>query len=217
MSKSKVFCIGANKTGTSTLESVLRGLGLRVPNQQEQEMQLVDAVREGNFSRVVDFCNKYDAFQDAPFSKEHNYIIFDALFPDSKFILTIRPQGDWYKSLVRFHKKTFRFKYKFQANERFFKDRNLYLRENYTYENATRNVMRFDGRTLHFDWKRLYHKRTRIKYYLARNEDAVRYFLKRPDQLLVIDVTKELDTSRIVEFLGFSEGLISKMPHMNKT
>lgn len=217
MSNSKVFCIGANKTGTSTLESILTNLGLKVPNQQEQELLLVDAIRAGNFSRVLEYCDQYDAFQDAPFSQEHNYIILDTLFPNSKFILSIRPEHDWFKSLVRFHKKTFRFKYKFQANEKFFKDKNLYLRDNYTYENQKRNVMRFNGRTVFFDWKHLYHKRTRINYYSARNEDVVRYFLKRPDQLLIIDVTKELDTSRIVEFLGVSERLISKMPHMNKT
>jgi hypothetical protein len=33
----KLFCIGYNKTGTTTLEAVLRAYGYQMPNQQKQE------------------------------------------------------------------------------------------------------------------------------------------------------------------------------------
>ena len=217
MSNSKIFCIGANKTGTTTVEAVFKSLNFKVPNQQDQELSIVDPLRKGNFLLLKNYCDHWDAFQDAPFSYEDNYIIFDVLFPNSKFILTIRDELSWFESLLRFHKKVFNFRFKRQATESFFKDKNLYLERNYIYEAQRRTVMRFDSGQLFFDWKGLYNRKKRINSYRLRNEAVVRYFLDRPEQLLIIDVTKEIDTSKIVEFLGLPKEKIVLMPHKNKT
>ena len=217
MSNLKVFCIGANKSGTTTIEAVFKQLNFQVPNQHDQEISIVEALTNGDFLKLKNYCMSYDAFQDAPFSHENNYIIFDVLFPNSKFILTIRNEQEWYKSLLRFHKKTFNFRHKFQASESFFKNKNLYLKENYIYDSFKRIVMTFDGEQIFFDWKKLYDKKRRINSYLMRNEEVIRYFLDRPGQLLVIDITKETDTTRIVKFLGLPLEKIRSMPHENKT
>jgi len=217
MLNSKIFCIGANKTGTTTIEAVFKGLNFRVPNQQDQELSIVDPLREGNFLLLKNYCDHYDAFQDAPFSHEHNYIIFDVLFPNSKFILTIRDEQEWFESVLRFHKKVFKFRFKRQATESFFKEKNLYLKHNYIYESQRRIVMRFESEQLFFDWKGLYNRKKRINSYRLRNEAIVRYFLDRPKQLLIIDVTKEIDTSKIVDFLSLPKEDISLMPHKNKS
>jgi hypothetical protein len=50
-----------------------------------------------------------------------------------------------------------------------------------------------------------------------RNKEIVRYFSERPDDLLVIDITKEKTTKKIVNFLELPSKLITKMPHLNKT
>ncbi len=142
---SKIFIIGQNKTGTTSMRKILVNLGFKIPNTQEQELAIVEAFYQGDFEKIKDFISQYDAFKDMPFSSENFYIIADVLFPNSKFVLTIRNRKKWFKSILNFHKKVFSFKYKFQANELFFKDKNVYLKENYVYRNLSRTLIKFDG------------------------------------------------------------------------
>ncbi|MEW6132914.1 MAG: sulfotransferase [Pseudomonadota bacterium] len=101
----KIFCIGRNKTGTTSLAAALRELGVRVGNQKPAELLLKDwAVRD--FRRLVAYCHTAQAFQDIPFSLPYTFQAMDMHFPESKFILTVRDSADqWYHSLVKFHKK----------------------------------------------------------------------------------------------------------------
>ena len=89
--KIKVFGIGYNKTGTTTLESLFRNkYKYKSPNQFFQEYKLgIDAIYHKNYSNLRSFCSIYDFFQDSPFSMGNTYVIADFLFPESKFILTI--------------------------------------------------------------------------------------------------------------------------------
>jgi hypothetical protein len=64
----KIFCIGYNKTGTTTLETVLRLYGFNLPNQQEQEARLTRQCFSTNYLELSDFVRRFDAFQDLPFS-----------------------------------------------------------------------------------------------------------------------------------------------------
>jgi hypothetical protein len=77
--------------------------------------------------------------------------------------------------------------------------------------------MRFDGNRIIYEWGKLYNKSFRIQKYLNRNEEIVRYFLRRPEQLLVIDLTKEINTNKIVEFLQLPKNMTQQIPHKNKT
>jgi hypothetical protein len=218
----KVFVIGANKTGTTSMKEILLGLGFNVPNTQQQELVIVDAMYKGRFEEVKTFINQYDAFKDMPFSAENFYIVADVLFPNSKFILTIRARNVWFKSLLNFHKKVFGFKYARQANEQFFKNKNIYLEENYAYNNLKRLLLVFNedlnqAGGVNFAWNKSYSKRFRIARYSKRNEEIVRYFSSRLEQLLIIDITKEVDTSKIISFLNLPDDLVSDIPHINKT
>jgi hypothetical protein len=65
------------------------------------------------------------------------------------------------------------------------------------------------------DWSLLYDKDFRVRRYRERNERIRRYFANRPRDLLVLDVTRETDTSRIVEFLELDRRLIRTMPRLN--
>ena len=89
-SYNKIFCIGFNKTGTTTLEKVLKLYVLDLPNQFEQEARISLPSLIGNYTKLLEFVAKYDAFQDLPFSQGETYVACDALFPNSKFILTVR-------------------------------------------------------------------------------------------------------------------------------
>ena len=213
----KAFAIGYNKTGSTTMEEVFRRMGFRVPLQWEQELALTDAVQRGDYEPLRAFVARYDAFQDMPFSQDFTYIVCDVLFPGSKFILTIRDPDDWYASMVRFHRKLFGFGKIEDLGPDFFKGKNFYLREDYVYENKRRMVQRVEGAELIYDWSLLYDPGHYKALYTHRNREILSYFQHRPDDLLVIDVTKEPDTQRIVEFLGRDPAEAFGMPHLNAT
>jgi hypothetical protein len=63
----------------------------------------------------------------------------------------------------------------------------------------------------------LYDKDFRVRQYRERNERVRRYFANRPGDLLILNVTREIDTSRIVEFLELDKRLIRAMPRLNST
>ena len=103
----KVFCIGFNKTGTTSVKVAFKELGYRVGNQPVAEGFITDWARR-DFSRIIDYCNTAEAFQDIPFSLPDTYQSLDAAFPGSKFILTVRENADiWNRSLTNFHAKVF--------------------------------------------------------------------------------------------------------------
>ena len=98
MHQGKIFCVGRNKTGTTSLEQALRGFNYRLGNQRQGELLLDDWARR-DFRRIAQLAASADAFQDTPFSLPFTYQTLDAAFPGSKLILTLRssPQ-DWYES-----------------------------------------------------------------------------------------------------------------------
>jgi hypothetical protein len=96
LSPPKVFCIGLNKTGTSSLAQALRMLGYRVTGPNfTQEPDLAHTLHR----RVREVVPQYDAFQDMPWPML--YAFLDAEYPGSKFILTVRDPEAWIRSQVR--------------------------------------------------------------------------------------------------------------------
>ena len=216
-SYSKVFGIGANKTGTTSLELILNMLGFNLPSQKEQEILLVRQLQNGNFSPLIDFCHKYDAFQDNPFSTGLTFAQADALFPNSKFILTIRDAEDWFKSRLRFNLKRLGLTSIEELNENFFKNKNRYLYENYEYENLRRQAITVKNNLIEENWNVVWDKESAIERYNYRNEQIIKYFAFRKNQLLVIDLSKEKNTSRLLEFLNIPTKFSTKIPHLNST
>lgn len=99
----KIFCIGRNKTGTTSLAQALTDLGYRVGDQRTAEL-LMEDWGQRDFKRIIQYCHTADAFQDIPFSLRYTFQAIDTAFPGSKFILSVRDSADqWYQSLVRFH------------------------------------------------------------------------------------------------------------------
>ncbi len=207
----KVFCIGANKTGTTTLEAVFRELGFKMPDQRVQENLLTHVLVSGRYEVLRKFVARYDAFQDVPFSHEELYIALDALFPNSKFVLTLRDPSDWYLSLVRFHKQYFGFENIEEAGPDFWKGK----RGNYWLESNKRLVTCVTNGRETVDWNLLYDRDHCISKYTERNDRIIRYFRQRPNDLLAIDITKTTDTTEICAFLEFDADKVQKTPHLN--
>lgn len=101
----KIFCIGFNKTGTTSLTESLREIGYQIGWQRKAEGMLRDYL-EYDFQRLLKYCNTATVFQDVPFSLPGLYKILDEKFPNAKFILTVRDTPSaCYESVKRFHMK----------------------------------------------------------------------------------------------------------------
>ncbi|MFT6996418.1 MAG: hypothetical protein ACJAQ4_000159, partial [Cryomorphaceae bacterium] len=57
--KEKIFCIGMNKTGTTSLEKFMELHGYACGDQVSGELLLTDFA-SGNFQSIIDFCQTAD-------------------------------------------------------------------------------------------------------------------------------------------------------------
>lgn len=199
----KVFCIGANKTGTTSVEHVLRNLGLAVGNQAQAEMLIHDWARR-DYRRIIRYCQSAQAFQDVPFSLPGTFKVLDDAFPGSKFILTIRKSADeWFESMVRFHTKIVGKGRIPTADD---------LRQyNYRYPGYVLDVLRLSYGA---DKSTLYNREVYVQYYEDHNSQVIEYFKARPDDLLVLNNEEPDAMERLVKFLGY-QYTGQKMPHLN--
>ena len=72
--KEKVFCIGHNKTGTTSIGKMLSDFGYNVAPQRPFEDFYIKDLALKNKPSLFDLIEKYDAFQDIPFSKSDYYL-----------------------------------------------------------------------------------------------------------------------------------------------
>ena len=99
----KVFGIGLNKTGTSTLGMCLKKLGYRCTSCSRELLH--DVVINKDFQAVKETVQQYDGFEDWPWPIIYKEL--DELFPGSKFILTTRKNSQaWLKSLTKYSMRT---------------------------------------------------------------------------------------------------------------
>jgi len=94
--KGKIIGVGFQKTGTSTLRDALRILGYTVGDTR---YKLLVPILKNDFETVLKEVNRYDAVEDNPYPLIYKEL--DLFLPGSKFILTIRDEDSWYKSVCR--------------------------------------------------------------------------------------------------------------------
>ncbi len=202
----KVFCIGRNKTGTTSLELGLKNLGFRLGNQRAGEL-LIEAWAERNFKPIIELAYTADAFQDIPFSLPYTYQALDQHFPNAKFILSLRDSAEhWYSSMVRFHSKLWADGVRVPTTEDL-KHAN-YIRKGYPYQ----------ARQLIYDvpLDDPYNKQCLFEHYYRHNENVRDYFRHRPNKLIVVNVSKPGDYNKMCNFLG-KEPVGNDFPWLNKS
>jgi hypothetical protein len=201
----KIFCIGRNKTGTTSLKIALKGLGFRVGNQTQAEL-LIDDWAKRDFRRIVRYCRTADAFQDIPFSLDYTFQAVDQAFPRSKFILTVRDSSDqWFESLINFHSALFGNGRQPTANDL---KRATYQGPGWMWK-SHQLIYGCDETTL-------YHKQTYTRHYEKHNDGILDYFRHRPKDLLVFNLSEPDAMPRLCEFLD-QRWNGAKMPHLNKS
>jgi hypothetical protein len=202
----KVFCIGRNKTGTTSIAAALNELGYRVAPQRPAEMLLEDWSRR-DFKKLKRFCRRYDAFQDVPFSYPFTFQEMDQAFPHAKFILTVRDSADaWYRSLTSFHAK------------------GTGAAGIPTAEDVKQHPYRYQGyvwdcqRWLYgISEEQAYDPDLYKAHYEAYNAAVIDYFRWKPGKLLVLNVKEPFAYWNLANFLGKSVAKDTVFPWENKT
>lgn len=92
----KVFCIGFQKTGTTSLYGALTTLGYRTAAVVGRDLS-ASQLQDRGAALCIETMADYDAAQDMPWPLFFRQL--DAAFPGSKFILTVREPESWYRSI----------------------------------------------------------------------------------------------------------------------
>lgn len=188
--KQKIFCIGRNKTGTTSLEHEFLQRGFVVGNQFDGE-NLLDSYINKDFTPIIDFCKTAQVFQDAPFSYPETYKYLDQAFPDSKFILSVRNSSEeWYNSLINHHSRSFG-KGKIPSKEDLQNAKHVHLGWMWKANRAIFSSPENEP----------YHKESLIADYQKHNDDVIEYF-KNTNKLLIINLSKSEDYINFCQFLN---------------
>lgn len=202
--KTKIFCVGFNKTGTTSLNAALRELGVIMAPQRPAENLFSDWKKQ-NYCNILDFCKEYQGFQDIPFSLPNTYKILDSAFPKSKFILTIRDDDiQWHKSIKYFHSKLF-------GQNGNTPTKNDLRNANYIYKGWIWDVMKTVYNPKEND---IYNNENMIKTYNNHNKSVMSYF--NTNQLLIINISEPNSFQQLAEFIGVKTEL-KEFPWLNKT
>ena len=204
--KRKIFGIGLNKTGTTSLKTAMEELGYVVGHQRTGE-KLMPQWAKREFNEIISYCKTAQFFQDAPFSKPYTYVVLDHEFPDSKFILTVRYSAEeWYQSLTKFHGK------------KWGKDRNIPTKEDLKKASYISKGWAWKMNRYSYDAPEdnPYKKNVLINTYQRHNQQVKEYFRFRPDDLLVLNVAEEGAYQKLCNFLGV-ESDRQQFPWKNKT
>lgn len=200
----KIFIIGRNKTGTTSLKIALERLGYFVGDQATAEL-FIDDYERSYFENILKYCDSAEVFQDAPFSWPETYKYVYQKYPYAKYILLERESAEiWFDSLLRFHKKIVNDGSEVTADKlKSFK----YRRKGFLWQVAI-VVYGVNESTL-------YDKSIYIENYEKYNSE-VKAFFKEKDNFLSLILSKPDANKKLAAFLNkkLSDVII---PHANKS
>lgn len=204
-SNTKVFCIGLNKTGTTSLNRFMEVNGFKCGNQSEGEL-LIGEYAKSNWKPILAFCKTAEFFQDLPFSAPRTAKVLLEKFPKAIFILTERSSPEiWYDSLCNFHKKYFK------ASG--LMPNSVELKQSdYRYPGFAWDANRALYKSPEDD---PYSKEILIESYIKHSAE-VRTLFKGRSNLLTLSIEDSKAVSKLEAFLKI-ESKIKDMPWLNKT
>src|SRR5690606_36194360 len=165
--KPKIFCIGLNKTGTTSLGAFLEEQGLQVERQVKGE-RLLKPYLERDFKVIIKSCKRSscNVFQDVPYSLPYTFMHLHTAFPNAKFILTVRDTPEqWYQSILTFHSQQF--------NKGLKPDVESLKNSKYIYKGWAWDLM---NEVFIKNNPSIYDKKSFIKVYNNHNETIIDYF-----------------------------------------
>ena len=214
-----------NKTGTSSLRAVFQKIyGMRSNQKKVEEISTIQIIR-GNYAPLIEALNNLDFHQDLPVSQGIYYAGLDAVFPKSKFILTIREKEPWFKSII---KQYGRILVDLSSSQPAYKDRYIFRGYGQTWLSYffadPIDILRSDLQKSDLDPSNLSpsqfskeFKEACLRVYTQRNQSIIKYFEQRPSDLLIIDISRENNIDKVTNFLNFPPFFSAPFPHVNAT
>ena len=180
-----IFGIGLSRTGGTSLTVALRKLGYR--SYHHIDFRYLYFLVDNDLNLKYSYLEKFDAMIDLP--AVLHYKELDKIFPDAKFILTIRKdKKKWLSSIKNLHKNVRPWLAVFPY------------------------VLAFDKQV----WGQLeYDAKVYSKKYDSYVAEVKQHFKGRKNKLLVIDITQGEGYEKLCPFLGLPT-LNEKFPHKNK-
>jgi len=172
----KIFGIGFLRTGTTSLTFALETLGIKTihwPNDEKTYDQLI----KGDYN--LDVMKQYQSANDltiTPFFKQ-----FDRVFPNSKFILTVRDIDCWLESVENHWKN--------DINKNFTNSMSLF-------EKVTLFCRAANFGCLNYSKERF------VEIYEEHFEKVTKHFKNRPNDLLIMDICKGEGWEKLCPFLN---------------
>ena len=174
-SEKKIFCIGLSRTGTKSLTVALYILGYNIIHYPSDEATLNELIA-GNFNFSV--LEDYDGISDITVSPYYAQLY--KLFPNSKFILTVRNKEDWLGSF-----------------EKHWSDRPPF--DDPTQNPTYMKVRRLLRASVYGSYK---FNRDRMAYvYDLHKKNVLDFFKNKPGSLLVLNIFKKKAWKKLCKFL----------------
>ncbi|MBY9005500.1 MAG: hypothetical protein KGD63_01955 [Candidatus Lokiarchaeota archaeon] len=174
----KIFCIGLSRTGTKSLTVALYILGYNILHYPYNQDTL-EALYNGTYN--FNLLNDYDGISDITVSPY--YAQLDKLYPNSKFILSLRDKEAWLKS--------------FEAH---WENRDPFNEPNKS--ETYMKIRRFLRASVYGTYK---YNRERMSYvYDLHVKNVLEYFKNRPSSLLIINIFEKNAWKHLCKFLNVS-------------
>ncbi|MEP3709437.1 sulfotransferase, partial [Tateyamaria sp.] len=103
MTASKIFCLGFQKTGTTSMAVFFETMGLRVAGYNNfRDMEKGEISDAAVLKHAIEIMKYHDCAQDTPWFLLYKEL--DQAFPGSKFIHVVRDTDSWIKSATNHFK-----------------------------------------------------------------------------------------------------------------
>ena len=102
---SKVFCVGFNKTGTTSCGRALTMLGYRHTSFNRRVW--FNYYKKNQIENILRYTARFESTDDLPWLKMDMIPILDRTFPNSKFIYLTRDEDSWKESIYNWTFKRF--------------------------------------------------------------------------------------------------------------
>lgn len=196
----KVFCIGANKTGTTSLTSEFKRLGFRIAPQEDFERLFLE-YKDNKFDTLLEMCDDYDFFQDIPFSLPETYKHLHKKYPDAKFILTVRnTEDEWVESMIRYHTQKL-------GNLNSDKLKQKYI-QNFSMWNFYKTMFEVNEKNP-VDINKM------KSFYLEHNKEVIEYF-KGNSNFMILNLSGQYAYENFQNFIGV-RSKFNNFLHLNKS
>lgn len=183
----KIFCVGLNKTATSSLEVAYKVLGYQKiysptlifkKNNYNDYSKIINSGFDKNYKILFELIDYYDCFKDRPFNTNEIYKTIDRYYLNSKFILTIRNEESWWNSVEKW----------------------LSYRMKLHHSTEEKRKMKIELYKKHFETD-VFSKKTFIDYYRKYNDNVQNYFHNNPN-FLVMNITEGDGWNKLCPFLN---------------